>query len=84
MLVEKIIREYIASNILFSNNGYPYTDDTSFLDEGIVDSTSVLELIMLVEEKFGIVVEDQEITPDNFDSISNIANYVRGKEAVTP
>lgn len=77
--VETMIRAYIAENILFSKNGYPYPDNASFLEGGIVDSTNVLELVMFVEEKFGISVEDEDILPDNFDSISKLAAFVRRK-----
>lgn len=79
MNVEGLIRDYIAKNILFNKNGYPYPDETSFLEEGIVDSTSVLELVMFVEQTFKISVDDSEIIPDNFDSISNLAAYARRK-----
>lgn len=79
--VEELIRQYIAQNILFSNNGYPYADDASFLDEGIIDSMNVLELVAFVEEKFEITVQDQDIVPDNFDSVSKLAAYVRRQAA---
>jgi acyl carrier protein len=81
--IEAMIRDYIAENILFSRNGYPHSDGTSFLEGGIVDSTNVLELVMFVEEKFSLTVEDQDITPDNFDSVSKLAAYVRRKSAMT-
>ena len=77
--VEQKIKAYIASNILFSDNGYPYPDDASFLDKGIVDSMNVLELVSFVEKQFGIAVEDQDLVPDNFDSVSKLAEYVRRK-----
>jgi acyl carrier protein len=77
--VEEMIRTYIAKNILFSGNGYPYPDDASFLNEGIVDSMNMLELVMFVEEQFDVHVEDQDIVPDNFDSVSKLATYVRRK-----
>ena len=77
--VEETIRTYIAKNILFSGNGYPYLDDASFLNEGIVDSMNMLELVMFVEEQFDVHVEDQDIVPDNFDSVSKLATYVRRK-----
>jgi acyl carrier protein len=77
--VEQKIKTYIASNILFSDNGYPYPDDASFLDKGIVDSMNVLELVSFVEKQFGIAVEDQDLIPDNFDSVSRLAGYVRRK-----
>ena len=80
--VEAMIRGYIAENILFSKNGYPYPDDTSFLEGGIVDSTNVLELVMFVEENFGISVQDQDILPENFDSVSKLAAFVRLKAQV--
>jgi acyl carrier protein len=79
MSVAEQVREYVAMNFLFSDNGYPFPDDASFLKEGIVDSTGVLELVMFVEESFGVAVEDQEIIPENFDSVSQLAAYIRGK-----
>ena len=78
---EAIVRNHISQNILFSNKGYPYPDDASFLEEGIIDSMNVMELIMFVEEKFGLEVADEEIIPDNVDSVSKIAAYIRRKAA---
>ncbi len=79
MEVETKIRNYIAKNLLFSEDGFKYPDTTSFLEEGIVDSQGVMELVLFVEEEFRVSVDDQEIIPDNFDSVSNLANYVRRK-----
>jgi acyl carrier protein len=70
------IRQYIAKNFLFSDNGFSLGDDASFLEEGIVDSTGVLELVLFVEETFGIEVDDEDIVPDNFDSVNNLAAYI--------
>ena len=53
MTIETKIKDYISTNLLFSNNGFKYADDTSFLEEGIVDSQGVMELVMFVEDKFG-------------------------------
>ena len=77
--VEEMIRAYIAENMLFSDNGYPYSDTASFLEEGIVDSMGIMELVMFVEDNFHITVEDEELVPDNFDSVSRLAAYVRTK-----
>jgi acyl carrier protein len=83
--IEEKIRTYIAENILFSNNGYRYSDDASFLEEGIVDSMGIMELVMFVEENFGVTVDDEDLTPDNFDSVARLAAYIRRKsEALTP
>jgi acyl carrier protein len=78
--LESDIRRYIAQNILFSGNEYPYPDDISFLDQGVVDSMNVLELVSFVEEKYGVRVDDREIVPDNFDSVARLAAYVRRKK----
>ncbi len=82
MEIETKIKNYIAHNLLFSDNGFAYNDDDSFLHEGIIDSIGVLELVLFVEETFDLTVPDHEITPDNFDSVSKLATYVRGKLAI--
>jgi acyl carrier protein len=79
MEIKKEIKEYISKNLLFSNDGYGFTDDASFLEEGIVDSQGVMELVMFVEDQFKISVADEDITPDNFDSVQLLADYVRRK-----
>lgn len=79
MTIEAQIKDYIAKNLLFSEDGYSYSDDTSFLQEGIVDSVGIMELVAFVEDQMGVQVEDQEIVPDNFDSVSRLAAYVRRK-----
>jgi len=81
MTIKEQVRQYIADNFLFSEDGYQLSDDVSFLEEGIVDSTGVLELVMFVEETFNVTVEDEEIVPENFDSVSRLAAYIRHKIA---
>ena len=76
------IKNFIAKNLLYSDNGFKYTDDASFLQEGIVDSVGVMELILFVEEAFGVAVDDNDVTPDNFDSVNKLAGYIRSKIAV--
>ena len=80
--VEEMLRKYIADNILFSRKGYPYPDNASFLENGILDSTNILELVMFVEEEFGITTEDNEIVPDNFDSIEKLSRFTKRKMAL--
>lgn len=77
--IAKVIRSYIAENILFSGNAYPYADETSFLDEGVLDSMNVLQLVTFVEKQFDIPVDDQDIVPDNFDSVSRLSRYIARK-----
>ena len=72
------IKEFIIENFLFGNaNGLQ--DDTSFLEEGIIDSTGVLELVTFLEEDFGIQVDDEELIPENLDSINNVTAYLEKK-----
>lgn len=79
MEVREQIRKYIAETFLFSENGFNMSDDISFLDEGIMDSMGVLELIMFTEETFNISVDDDEIKPENFDSVNKLYDYIQRK-----
>jgi acyl carrier protein len=79
MSISGQIRSHILDNFLFTSDGWRLENDASLLGEGIVDSTGVLELVMFVEENFGIAVEDEEISPDNFDSVNALAGYVQRK-----
>jgi len=54
MTIKEQLKDYIARNLLFSDNGFKYDDDDSFLEEGIVDSIGVLELVAFVDESFGV------------------------------
>ena len=75
---ETQIRDFLSREILFSDE-FPYRDDSSLLDEGIVDSMGVVQVVMFVQSNFGIRVEPNEITKSNFDSIRKLAAYIRGK-----
>ena len=74
------IRDFIIENFLFGNAD-GLQDDTSFLEEGIIDSTGVLELVTFLEETFEIQVDDEELIPENLDSINNVTAYL-GRKAV--
>lgn len=78
--VEEKIRKYIADNILFSKDGFPYSDEASFLENGIIDSMNVLELVVFVEDNFGVTVSDEDVVPDNFDSVARLSAYVQQKQ----
>jgi len=72
------IRDFIVENFLFGD-GAILTEDTSFMSEGIIDSTGILELVFYLEETFGIKVEDDELIPENMDTIRNITAYLDRK-----
>ncbi len=73
--IERTVREFVIKNFIFEDDG-SLAAEKSFLDNGIIDSTGVLELITFVEETYGIKVEDNEIVPENLDSIRNVASFV--------
>jgi acyl carrier protein len=79
MSVEAQIRHYILENFLFTSDEHKLRNTDSFLEEGIVDSTGILELLMFIEETFGFEVEDEELLPDNFDSVERLTRYVESK-----
>jgi acyl carrier protein len=73
------IREHLSRNFLFSENGFEYEDDASFLENGIIDSYGFIELLHWVEEQFTIAVADEELVPDNFDSVRNLSQFIVAK-----
>ena len=72
------IRTFVVDNFLFGQAG-DLADDTSFLEGGIIDSTGVLELATHLETTYGIKVNDEELIPENLDSINAIAGYLGTK-----
>lgn len=81
MSVADQVKNYILENILFSKDTSQLGQDESFLAKGIIDSTGMLEVIFFLEETFGIKVADNEMVPDNLDSVNKIAAYVTRKRA---
>ena len=77
--IREQLRRYIAENLLFSDKEYPFEDGASFLKNGVVDSTGVMELVAFVEKKFAVAVEPKEVVPDNFDSVTNLIGYIKRK-----
>lgn len=70
------IRRFVADNFLFGQEGAVFADEASFLEKGLIDSTGVLELVAFVEEKYGFKVADEELVPENFDTVGNLAAYI--------
>jgi acyl carrier protein len=77
------IRDYLSQNFLFSDDGFHYEDDASFLELGIIDSFGFVELLAFVHEEFGISVADEELVPDNFDSVSKLTSFISRKRSGT-
>ncbi|HVK18923.1 MAG TPA: acyl carrier protein [Fimbriiglobus sp.] len=77
--VETAVREFIAENYLFGAGPESISDTDSFLAQGIINSMGVLELITFLENTYDIKVGDDEVVPDNLDSVRQVAAYVRRK-----
>lgn len=80
MNIKDPIRNFIYENFLFSNLEHGLEEDESFLDRGIIDSTGVLELVSFVEDTFGINIEDDELIPENLDSVEKLTQFIRRKK----
>lgn len=79
--IEKV-RTFIVENFLFGDDS-SLKNDTSFLQERIVDSTGILEIIAFLEEQFAIKIEDDELLPENLDSLDNIDVFLKRKLGTT-
>ena len=77
------LRAFIVDNYLFGQ-ALEFSDEDSFTETGIIDSTGVLELVAFLEERYGIVIEDGELLPDNLDSIARLAEFLARKGVVRP
>lgn len=74
------IRQFIVSQFLFGDSD-GFDDDASLLEMGVVDSTGVLELVSHLEQTYGIKVADEELVPENLDSINSIERYLQRKQS---
>ena len=77
--MRKSVREFILENYLYGAAPEELDDAASFLEEGIIDSTGVMELILFLEEEFDVKVEDTEMVPENLDSVDCICRFLESK-----
>lgn len=73
------VRAFVLENYLFTSDASALGLEDSLLGRGIVDSTGMLEIIFFIEEQLGVKVKDDEMIPDNLDSVSKIASFVESK-----
>jgi acyl carrier protein len=73
---QKQVREYVVENFLLGEDEEEFSDETSFLESGLIDSTGILELVSFLEEAFEIEIADEEMIPDNLDSVESVARFV--------
>lgn len=75
--IELSLRKFIAENLLFSDKEFPLSNDESLMANGLIDSTGIMELVGYVGNHFDVEVPVRDINPDNFDSITRLADYIR-------
>ena len=80
--VEDAVREFIVINLLFGETERNLSDDDSLLEQGVIDSTGILELVFFLEATYEIEIRESEMVPANLDSISKVANFIGRKKAV--
>lgn len=80
MDVQARVKQFIVENFYVSDPA-ELAPDTSLIAGGYVDSTGMLELIAFIESEFGVRIEDQEMIPENLETISRIAAFVGRKKA---
>jgi acyl carrier protein len=76
--IAESLRQFIRENFLFGRDD-SFSDADSFLELGIIDSTGVLELVTFVEEQYQITIQDDELVPENLDSIDYIVRFIESK-----
>jgi acyl carrier protein len=81
--LESEIKQFVLDTFVFGGSLDDIDDDASFLANGTIDSLGVLELISFVEDTYGVEVYDDEVLPENFDSVRHLAAYVRTKCVTT-
>jgi acyl carrier protein len=76
------LRTFIVDNFLFgdASGRFTFTNDDSFQERGIVDSTGILELVCHLQERYAIEIDDAELVPDNLDSVSKVARFIERKQ----
>ncbi|MFP6640829.1 MAG: acyl carrier protein [Myxococcota bacterium] len=78
--IQKQVREYVIENLVLGDEEDTFSDNQSFLDTGLIDSTGILEVIGYLEDEYEITIEDDEMVPENLDSVDRIARFVHAKQ----
>lgn len=77
--IEAQLRHFITNNFLFGQSNGNLKNEDSFLEQGIIDSTGILELVAFLEGEYHFTIEDEELVPDNLDSINNLVVFIGRK-----
>lgn len=81
MEVKESVRQYIIENFLFGDESPLESDSMSLLDGGIIDSVGVMELVAFLEQDFGLTIADEDLVPENLDSVDNLTGFIGRRKA---
>ncbi len=73
------MKAFVIENFLFGDTSYQLADDASLIENDIIDSTAVLELVAFIEDNFGITMSDADIVPANLDSLARISSFIEAR-----
>lgn len=77
--VKQSVKSYILENVLYGAGEDTLSYEDSFLEKGIIDSTGIMEIVIFIEEEYGFSIYDEELIPENLDSINNLSRFIKGK-----
>ena len=81
MGVEEAVRNYIVENLLHKGKVDSLSADDSLLDAGLLDSTGIFQVVSFLETEFDLEISDEEVVPDNFETIGSIVSLVKAKRS---
>lgn len=79
MALNDELRKFVTDNFMYGKPYEGFADDDSFIERGIIDSTAVMELVAFLEARYGIKLQDQDLIPDNLDSINSLTRFVENR-----
>ncbi len=80
--IDSDVRGFLAENFILDDGGASLDANESLTQSGVLDSMGVLELIMFIEQQYGVTIPDEDTLPENLDSVNRIVNYVSGRLAL--
>ena len=79
--LQRVVTAFIVDNFLFGNAADAPQPEASFMETGLIDSTGILELVAFIEGKYELAVGDDQLVPENLDSVANIAAFIARTQA---
>ncbi len=76
MPIRAKVRQFIVNELISDGSGAALTDTSPLIESGVIDSLGIMSLLGFLEENFSIRISGEDLTPDNFASISTISDYV--------